>query len=429
MSDQSHSPAALSAVRLRRRPLGQYRYVRMRWRILFAAIDLVGGAVAKGLAVVRRLLTVVWPVRAAPQRAPRRIVLLQLDHLGDAVLSTGLIAELRRRWPQAQIEVLASESNAEVFCALPEVDRVHLSRANRFARRRRRRIGWLASLVYWGLYFRFRGVDLGIDVRGEFPLALILWLSGARIRLGWNCGGGGFLLTHSPQHQLGRPEAASRRALLAELGVVPELGGETAFAQPRFAAPEPIRRRIAAQLQQSERLQSAYGPRVTLHLGAGSAAKRWPVEYWRELVRRLRDELDARVVLVGGGGERSTALALLGDRPVPGVMNWTGVLSIVELAAALAETDLFVGGDSGPAHLAAAVGTPVIALFSGTNDPQQWAPPGAHVTVLRRGVACSPCHRQSCPLPDHPCLRGLTPQQVWRAVRERFTIVCEGPVS
>ena len=428
MIGQSHSPAAPSTARWRRRPLGRYRYVRLRWRFLFAALDLVGGAIVKYLAVARRLLAAFWPMRETPAQDPRRIVLLQLDHLGDAVLSTGLVAELRRRWPQARIEVLASESNAEVFAALPEVDRVHLSRANRFARRRLRRIGWVTSLVYWGLRLRWRGVDLGIDVRGEFPLALILWLSGARIRLGWNCGGGGFLLTHSPQHQHGRPEMESRRALLAELGVVPAPGGADSFARPRFTAPEPIRRQIAAQWQQSERLRAAYGPRVALHLGAGSAAKRWPVEYWRELVRRLRDELDARVALVGGGGERSTALALLGERPIQGVVNLTGVLSIAELAAALAETELFVGGDSGPAHLAAAVGTPVIALFSGTNDPQQWAPPGSHVTVLRRPVACSPCHRQSCPLPDHPCLRGLAPQDVWRVVRERFTVVCEGPV-
>jgi ADP-heptose:LPS heptosyltransferase len=78
----------------------------------------------------------------------------------------------------------------------------------------------------------------------------------------------------------------------------------------------------------------------------------------------------------------------------------------------IAEAELFIGADSGPAHLAAAVGTPAIVLFSGTNRVEQWRPWGARVAVLRHEVACSPCHRQTCPWADHPCMTRLAPNEV-----------------
>jgi hypothetical protein len=89
-----------------------------------------------------------------------------------------------------------------------------------------------------------------------------------------------------------------------------------------------------------------------------------------------------------------------------------------ELAAVLEASDLFIGADSGPAHLAAAVGTPAVVLFSGTNDPRQWQPCGEAVRVLRQPVPCSPCHRTRCPWADHPCMRRLTPNDAAAAVED-----------
>ena len=89
-----------------------------------------------------------------------------------------------------------------------------------------------------------------------------------------------------------------------------------------------------------------------------------------------------------------------------------------ELAAVIEQSDLFVGADSGPAHLAAAVGTPAVVLFSGTNDPRQWQPWGTDVTVVRHEVRCSPCHRERCPLKEHPCMRGLEVEEVARTVEK-----------
>ena len=111
---------------------------------------------------------------------------------------------------------------------------------------------------------------------------------------------------------------------------------------------------------------------------------------------------------------------ILEGRSWPGVVDWTGRLSLAQLAALLQQANVFVGADSGPAHLAAAVSAPVVALFSGTNLAEQWRPWGEHVSVVRQAVACGPCHRSMCPLADHPCMQGLLPSAALAAIVPRL---------
>jgi lipopolysaccharide heptosyltransferase II len=393
--------------------LGKYRYTRLRWRVLFALIDAVGGLLFRLCRVFHSGLRhiaggEVLSIGRSVEKEPRVILLVQLDHLGDAVISSVMLPALRARYPQASIEVLSGGWNRELFEAMPEVDRVYVSRVNRFARGKRW-TGVLAvlSTLWWGWRLRRRGVDLAIDVRGEFPLALMLWLSGARRRLGWACGGGGFLLTDSPRYVPGRPEVQSRLALLATLGIRP-----VEDPQPAFAPTEPER---SLALQWWSYLNEKWptpGPKIVIHLGAGTAAKRWPSRYWQDLIGWLVLRLQAQVVLVGTAAERIIAHEILGVEPCERVSDWTGRLSLTELAAVLEQADLMVGADSGPAHLAAAVGTPVVTLFSGTNRAGQWRPRARQVKVLWHRVPCSPCHREQCPRADHPCMAGLRPERV-----------------
>jgi len=452
--------------RLRRRSLGQYRYVRLRWRATFAVVDLLGTVVFTAARALRRWLTGGTTTSPSPQHEPKVILLVQLDHLGDAIISTAMLPALRAQYPKASIEVLAGAWNREVFQALPEVDHVHVSRVNRFARTGLARLAWIPATFYWGLILRRRKVDLGIDVRGEFPVALILWLCGARRRLGWASGGGGFLLTDHAGFVAGRPEVESRAALLAALGIHPSTANAL---RPSFRPTAAARRRIARELAELSAKEQGWpgssvseppeileqgwpglsvseppgilrpggslrstpatlrpnlglpelyasgrltGPRIVLHVGAGTPAKSWPVEHWQELLGRIIVGHRAQVVLVGTRRDRMIADRILGGRAWPGVADWTGRLSIVELAGLLEQADVLVGADSGPAHLAAALGTPTVVLFSGTNSAGQWRPSGVQVSVIRHKVDCSPCHRERCPRAGHPCMRLLDPRQV-----------------
>ncbi len=398
---ESRDPA-----RLRRRPLGRYRYVRLRWRVLFAVVDAVGVILVRAARWFRR------PAR--PDSEVRSILLVQLDHLGDAVLTTAMLPGLRRRFPAASLEVVCGAAGKDVFQAAPEVDRVRVAGVHRFARGKLRRFAWAAAAVWWGLALRRARFDLAIDVRGDFSVAVILWLSGARRRVGWAAGGGGFLLTDSAEFVAGRPEVESRAALLAVLGI--DARQEDEPLRPRFTPSDRARRGVGERLERHLSGGCTEAPRVVVHVGAGTLAKAWPEGHFEELVGRLVVEQGAEVILVGGLADRAVAARILGNRPWPGVADWAGELTIDELAALIERADVLVGADSGPAHLAAAVDTPAVVLFSGTNQPQQWQPPGHVVCVLRHAVECSPCHRHRCPRAGHPCMAGIQPQRVVAAV-------------
>jgi ADP-heptose:LPS heptosyltransferase len=152
---------------------------------------------------------------------------------------------------------------------------------------------------------------------------------------------------------------------------------------------------------------------LAVHLGAGTPAKRWPIEHWDALLARfLRDGW--RVLIVGGPDDAELAARLT---PHDALRDWTGRLAVTETTALLERADLFLGSDSGPAHLAACAGVPSVVLFSGTNRVGQWRPWSRRSLVLRHDVPCNPCHRKVCPLADHPCMTGLTPDRVYQATR------------
>jgi ADP-heptose:LPS heptosyltransferase len=381
--------------------------------------------------------------------SPRTILVVQLDHLGDAVLSTPLIAELRAAYPEATIDVLASPSNHEVFEADPLVNLVKVAERTWFERRPDR---WGLITAVWNLGWslRARRYDLGIDVRGDVLTVLVLALAGIPRRVGWAMGGGAFLLTDVTPWIPGRHEVKSRLALLIRLGITPDeesrvdvhvsdadrivvarrLAGEWPRRSPRRAevyATTSVRVRPGEAREvrspsttiksisdgpdwlHADRF-SSLPPLLAVHLGAGNAAKRWPTDSWKKLIERFL-EMDWRVVVVGGIEDSPLSSVL---EPHDRLRDWTGSLTVTQTTALLERADLFIGSDSGPAHLAASAGTLSVILFSGTNQPRQWRPWSRHSLVLRHRVPCQPCHQKVCPLADHPCMSGLSPERVYR---------------
>jgi ADP-heptose:LPS heptosyltransferase len=415
---------------------GRYRYTKLRWRISVRVLDAVGS-------ILMRLYRVFRPARVVA--SPRKILVVQLDHMGDAILSTPIFPRLRAAYPDASIEVLASPSNREVFEADPEIDRVHLADRNWFERKPGRRA--LGSAVWTlGRTLRTHGYDLGIDVRGDILTVFVLALAGIPRRLGWAMGGGGFLLTDVARWVPGRHEVESRQALLDRLDLPEDLG-----ARVHVHSTDRDRVRISQRLREawpgrstrahalvaqmaSGRSRSSWqnepnrwdepdalhagrfgapAPLLAVHLGAGAAAKRWPSRHWRALIARFLGD-GWRVILIGGPDDVGIAREIESH---PSLRDWTGRLLVTETAALLERADLFIGSDSGPAHIAASASAASVILFSGTNRPGQWRPWSRRALVLRRKVSCRPCHHKSCPLADHPCMTGLEPDRVYRSAR------------
>lgn len=418
-------------------PIRRYRYSKLRWRVSVHVLDLIGGCLLWLWRLVR-------PARTG--RDPRRILLVQLDHLGDAVLSTPLLPRLRRAYPKARIDVLASASNQAVFQADPHVDRVHVAPRNWFERRPG---AWSIFSALFELRASLRAgrYDLGIDVRGDVLTAFLLTLAGVHRRVGWSMGGGAFLLTDVARWVPERHEVRSRLALLDLLGIAddeavrvkvfPDDADRERVAERlglawRTKEKGPGRRKsfIATRRGRSQRARLERGlshdaerpylgdfseapPLLTVHLGAGTSAKRWPMHHWHALLGKFLGE-GWRVVVVGGAEDLEISRQVAQHS---GLRDWTGQLALTETAALLERSDLFIGADSGPAHLAACAGTPSVVLFSGTNRSGQWRPWSRRSLVLKARVPCRPCHCKVCPLADHPCMARIEPDRVYKAAR------------
>jgi lipopolysaccharide heptosyltransferase II len=186
---------------------------------------------------------------------------------------------------------------------------------------------------------------------------------------------------------------------------------------------------VSSLLGQGRAALGRTGPIVTLHGGARNGqAKRWPTRHFARLAEQLIEEFNALVVLTGAGGEVQLARAIEAQCRAP-LLNLAGKTSLPELSALLSASDLVISGDSGPMHIACAVGTPVISLH-GPTDPVLSGPAPAVMSrdaiVLRRDLWCSPCYDASataeCPFGNPVCMKSLRVDLVYGAARDRLVI-------
>lgn len=375
--------------------------------------------------------------RADPREVPpvRRILVLRFGLLGDgtALLSPAL-QRLKELFPASVVHVLATPLQGPLLQGLPFVDAVipwtagdlleprqalrpgaWRAAAGAVAELRRGRYdlalacyGPLASAVAL-----LSGAPRRLGYAAEaFPLALTIPLPGGRYDRGW----------HEVDYNVALADAAARDVQSSVPGKRPD-GTGRGSSEPqggplRLVVEEGAQRTIAALLQP----QVAPGvPLVVLVPGATNGrAKRWPLPYWVTLAGQLLAGGRA-VVLAGGPEERSLGRAIraqAGDA----VADLVGRTTLPELLALLERASVVVSGDSGPLHLAIAVGRPVVAIY-GPTDPRQSGPyRAARATLVRHELPCSPCYRldrvADCPLGHTLCQRLVTPQRVYHAVED-----------
>lgn len=362
----------------------RYGFAKPAMSRLFGALDAAGSVLAAPFR------------RRAPWPPPRRILLVNLAHIGDVLLTTPAIAALRAAHPHAHLALLVSPWSADVARGNPRLDEILPYRPSWWDRARGspylvpREYADFVRLLRAGRY------DLVINFKSFVQENLAAALAGIPRRIGYGLFGGGFLHTDCLIFPWQAHTAEQHLRLARAAGAAPEA------APPVRVFPGPDEMRAAEGME---------GISVAFHLGAGTPAKRWPLERFAALGDRLAADHGARIVLVGGPEDTPLAQAYQAraGRPADVV---AGRLKLLETAAVLQRCAAFVGNDSGPAHLAAAVGTPVIAIFSGVNEPEQWKPWGPGVTVLQRRPPCAPCGRATCHL-DHACMNDITVDEVY----------------
>ena len=341
--------------------------------------------------------------------APGRVLLLRLERIGDLLMTAPAIADVRANAPHAQIDLVVGSWNAQLAAALPSVSRVETLDAAWLAREGAGR--GLAALLGSALKWRARQYDLAINFEPDIRSNLMIAAAGARRTAGFVNGGGGPLLDVALEHDARAHTADNARRLVARV-----FRAEHAAALPHrlITLPETAEREAARRLPPPGRR-----PLIGVHASGGRAIKQWQPERFAEVAHRLIRERDARIVLTGSAGDRAIVDAVKAHLPAHAVLDLSGDVDLLTLAAVIARFDLLVSGDTGPMHLAAAVGTPVVAVF-GPSDPARYSPRGIHDRVVRVDLPCSPCNRIRLPprrcvghTPD--CLASIASARVYEA--------------
>jgi lipopolysaccharide heptosyltransferase II len=329
--------------------------------------------------------------------AIRRVLLRAPNWLGDTVMAVPTVRAIRRALPDAELWVLGPWVTT-VLEAEPTIDR-------RLAHPREWPDRWRLARS-----LRQAGIDLAVLLPNSFESALHARLAGARVRVGYAGDGRSPLLTHAV-----RPPSERRHQVALYLDLLRPLGLASPAGPPTLHV-TPARQAEARVLL--ERIGLGPGARVVgIQLGAAfGPSKLWAPERLARLATTLEGEGTPAVFL--GGPSASGLLEAVAAAMPHAPRSLVGQDHPALLPALLRELAVLVAPDSGPAHVAAAVGVPVVALF-GPTDPRLTAPVGDGHAALWSRPPCAPCFRPVCAI-DHRCLVAITVEEVLGAVRARL---------
>ena len=344
----------------------------------------------------------------------RRLLIRGTNWVGDSVMAIPALREVRRLLPRTHITLLVLPWVSDIYQGSPWVDDVWLyDRKGRHAGAAGR-IRLIRSLAQGGF-------DAALLLQNAFEAALLARLAGIPLRAGYRRDARGWLLTHALSVD---PRLKARHQTCYYLDLVERLAGrERALDTPSSAHQktipelplEPEARALARRQLEKEGVRFQ-GKVVGVHPGAAfGSAKRWVGDRYAQVLDRLTRAQGAEVILFGSRQERPIAEAICGHMAThPLVLS--GRTSLSDLIAMIACCDLFITNDSGPMHLAAALGIPTLALF-GSTDQVATGPLGPAAVVLNKNVECSPCLLRECPI-DHRCMTRITVEEVFQeAVR------------
>ncbi len=326
----------------------------------------------------------------------KRILVIQTAFLGDVVLTTPLFRALRRRFPDARLDVLATPAAAPLVEEDP-----HLDEVLRYDKKGGERLGAVARRL------RSRGYDLIVAPHRSHRTALLAWLSRARFRVGFRDAGLSFLYHRRVHRPMECHEVDRNLELLKGLGFHPEPEDRVLHVGHTDREAQEVERVLA------EGGVAAHEPLAALAPGSVWPTKRWPAEGFAAVGRALTKH-GLRVVVLGGPADREVAGRVAGAVG-PSAVNAAGRTSLKALAAWMDRVRLLVTNDSAPLHVAAARGTPTVAVFGSTTLGLGFGPFHRASRVVEVALACRPCGlhgRRRCPKEHFRCMRDVTPDMV-----------------
>jgi heptosyltransferase-2 len=342
--------------------------------------------------------------RIAIDPPPERILVKEVNWLGDIVMSLPALRAIRRAWPRAHLAVLIKKELASFFDGARWIDEVipySVGRGLSGFFDRRRIVGEIRS----------RRFDLGVLFPNSFESALWLTMAGIRRRAGFVADARGAMLTMKaspPPEALTGHQVNYWLAMVRATGIADGRADDYAI-DVHGPSREKMREWIAANRKRPEGSVFAIAPAA-----AYGPAKEWPVERYGALIDLLARRENAEVVLVGSPSERAKCEEVAASSKV-GAMIAAGHTNIGELIALLSLCDGFIGNDSGCMHLAGALGIPTVAIFGSTN-PARTGPMGPKTRVIYNKLECSPCLARTCRFGHYNCLTQIEASELVDAI-------------
>lgn len=334
---------------------------------------------------------------------PKHILVMQSGGwIGDMVMLSPGLRALHQKWPSAEISLFVRPLVADLMRPHPHVDRLLV-----YDKRGTHR--GISSLLDWAQILR--GHDLAVvwhptSVRS----ALLPWLAKIPIRIGTRVSGRGVLLTH------GCADRTDLHEIERYLSVLESIGIKDADPALYYWHTGEQRRSVTEWLRY-QAIEPGQ-PLIAVHLNTTWPTKQWHVERFAEVIHTVAENGMGHVVLVGGKDNRVVVDKLNRHVSVP-YTDAVGLCDLLELGALLENCALLLTCDSGPMHIAAAVGTPVVALF-GPTSPQRHRPYGNSHVIVQKHVDCSPCYRRECPY-AHECMQQIQVDDVLTALAQRLS--------
>lgn len=363
---------------------------------------------------------------------PQRILVVRTDLLGDVVLTLPAVHALRLAYPHAHIDMVVLPSTAGILRDQPDINGIVTCDPATWITgllNPEQRQSILATIHQ----MRKAQYDLAVSICGDWG-SIITRLSGARRRVGYaNEAYAHFLTDPVPgkRYQFRQHERLYGLALAQHAGGILENNDEEKdTTRPKLLVSDATRQQIVSLLQ-----EFGISPEqrvIALHAGSRNGqAKRWPLPYWARLAEQLIDQIPGcAVVLIGAAGDKALAQGVIQRMRGQGkAYDLTGTTNLPALAGLLAHCQVVITGDSGPLHIAEAVGTAVVAIH-GPTDPILSGPSSKNAIILRRDIWCSPCYDSSataeCRFYNPLCMKGIVPADVLAATLKQMGIPTEG---
>lgn len=341
-----------------------------------------------------------------------KILIVKLSAIGDVIHTLPALNALRRHWPGARITWLVEEAASDLVIGHPSLDRVLVSRRKRWVADLRGR-RWRRSLGEAMQFFRAlrdTRYDLILDFQALLKSGVLIALARGRRKVGFDRGMEHMERSHLFLNERIPPVSMEIHALDRGLMLIGALGVPAGDVEYRIPVTDRDRDRVLRYM--ADVGIDPARPIVAINPMAKWETKLWDPAKFSRLADRLVETRNAQVVFTGGPEDRPAVEGIIG-RTVRGTFNLAGRTRLKELAAVFEGSNVVISTDTGPMHLAAAIGTPVVALF-GPTAPWRTGPHGDKHRVVRSEPPCSPCFKRKCSRPS--CMESITVDQVMDGV-------------